>query len=148
VTPASDRTTSLLLAAIDMEQTIQAAKMLLEEIEKPDFPNKHQRLRALETAIAVTYARSLADSKGSFVVPQSERPPASSQLRELHDHLLHIRHKAYAHIDRTESARTAGIDDRGFVESWVPWIVGADVPMIVVLSEHQRDRFRALATAL
>jgi hypothetical protein len=95
----------------------------------------------------VTYARSLADNRGSFVVPQNERAPASRQLRELHDHLLLVRHKAYAHIDRTESARTAGIDDRGFVESWVPWIVGADVPMIVVLSEHQRDRFRALAIA-
>ena len=119
VMSSADRTTSLFLAAIDMEQTIQAAKMLLEEIAKPDFPNKHQRVRALETAIAVTYARSLADNRGSFVVPQNERAPASRQLRELHDHLLLVRHKAYARTSTALNRRglqaltTAAASNRG-----------------------------------
>jgi hypothetical protein len=49
--------TALLLAVSDMEQTIEAARMLVEVPPLVPAPRGFRRFRVLETAIAVTYAR-------------------------------------------------------------------------------------------
>jgi hypothetical protein len=146
VSDTDERKTALLLAAIDMAQTIQAAMMLAEVSAAESFAEKHQRLRALETAVAITYARPLTYTKGSYVVEQHERTPTgSAELLRMHDHLIEVRHKTYAHTDRSASLRTAGMNDDGFIETWVPWIQADDVPVIIELAEHQQRRFRRLA---
>jgi hypothetical protein len=145
-TPAENKT-ALLLAAIDMDQVIQAALMLVEEDAKPYSEQKHQRLRALETAIAVTYARPLIDSKGlkSYTVKQHQRLPADRpDLLPIHDHLLKVRKKTYAHTDKQEAMRTAEVNPFGYSETWMPWIEAKDAPAVIALAEYQQTRFRTI----
>lgn len=151
---------ALLLAATDMEQVIQAARLLERESAAGGQGNEahHQLLRAVETAIAVTYARGLKGKrKESWRVEEAEIAPTDPELLGLHAHLLRVRNKTYAHTDRKEALRTASAEwvetPEGeltvrFAESWVPWIQAHDVPAIVALATHQRDRFRAMALHL
>ena len=81
----------------------------------------------------------------SYRVRASDVDPTSAEYRELHAKLIRFRNKAYAHTDRKESKREATATSEGFGETWVPWIQAADVPAVIALAEHQRDRFRRIA---
>ena len=148
---------ALLLAAIDMEQVIQAAELLGRESAAGDRGNAnfHQLLRSLETAIATGYVRGLrGKKKQSWRVEKDETKPDDANLLSIHEYLVRVRNKTYAHTDRKEAQRTASARwEEGpngepvvvYGESWVPWIAAHHVPDIVALATHQRERFRAMA---
>jgi hypothetical protein len=89
---------ALLHAASDMAQTRAACDMLENETE-----DMH-RARALETAIAVCYARAFTKST-LRTLPGFFAPPKGTEQRKLHNILLALRDKVYAHTD-LESGRS------------------------------------------
>jgi len=90
---------ALLHAASDMEQTRAACDMLDEETEDT------HRARALETAIAVCYARGFTESTLRRLSANAFAPKKGTAQRQLHDVLLQLRQKVYAHTD-LESGRS------------------------------------------
>jgi hypothetical protein len=94
------RQIALLLAASDMEQAAAAAHALTDEED-------YRLARALETAIAVCYARAFTQST-LYRLDRAEYEPAASHLSQLHNDLYELRNKAYAHTDE-ESGRLAKI---------------------------------------
>jgi hypothetical protein len=144
----------LLLAASDMEQTIEAARAIQREGEQDatgQEPNV-ELVRALETAIAVCYWRPFTNSSIGQLDPEGDGP-AEATGRELHRTLKRMRDKAYAHTD-TASGRDAsvkehttdsGISGLVFTEGW--WAFPREwLPDVIALAEGQRDRFRAEAS--
>jgi hypothetical protein len=138
---------ALLLAAVDMDQVIAAAETLPEMAERHGEHSHHVRM--LATTISVTYARAMVDSKrASFVIGKKDRAPRdAAHLRELHDHLIDVRGKAYAHTDVGESHRAAAAAGGMLTEEWKPLIVARDVSAIIELARHQQARFRGMATS-
>jgi hypothetical protein len=135
-----------LLAVGDMEQTIDAARMLADELQNGASDARHHyRCRALETAIAVTYARSLVDNKRAYTVRQDQREPeGDADMKRRHNALIDLRHRSYAH----NGARRADVPPaRAAAEIVVLTISAMDVHGVIALAEHQRDRFARIAFA-
>jgi hypothetical protein len=135
-----------LLAVGDMEQTIDAARMLADELENGTSDARHHyRRRALETAVAVTYARSLVATTGAYSVRQDLREPdGDAAMKQRHADLIRLRHKSYAH----NGARPADMTNaKALAEMLVMTISAMDVPGMIALAEHQRDRFARIAFA-
>jgi hypothetical protein len=88
LTPEQER---LVLAMYDMRQAAAAA-LILEQ--QADFPAR----RAIETAISVCYARPFIDSNQGGKL-KKKWLPADGPDRELHNRLVKLRHKTYAHTD-------------------------------------------------
>lgn len=146
----------LLLAAIDMEQTIEAARAIGREAEREAAGQESnvQFVRALETAVAVCYWRPFTKGRGGIgrLDPVKDGPSEESGLGDLHRALKTMRNRSYAHTDKrsgrdadvkdhvTETGVTGGVFDErwwGFPEEWLP--------NVIALAESQRDRFRAEA---
>jgi hypothetical protein len=113
---------ALLYAASDMAQAQAACDMLEEETE-----NGH-RARALEAAIAVCYSRAFTMSDLKRLDHDIFAPPVGTQHRVVHETLLTLRNKVYAHTD-IESGRSIeqltidfheDIATVSHVESWHP----------------------------
>ena len=144
-----NRSRVLQLAAIDMEQTIEAARAIEREIkmQAQGQGQSWQFTRALETAVAVCYWRPFTRSSTMGALDPTGDSPPEHGLCELHWSLESMRNEVYAHTDKS-SGRDAAIraGDEGFalLESWKPlpphWL-----PSIIALAEAQRDRFRAEA---
>jgi hypothetical protein len=148
----------LLLAAIDMEQTIEAARAIEREAEREarvtEEPNV-QLVRALETAIAVCYWRPFTSSSIGQLDPAGDGPPVESGLGDLHRALKTMRDKVYAHTD-VASGRSAGVSEHvtesgteglAFSEGW--WAFPREwLPRVILLAEQQRDRFRTEAVEI
>jgi hypothetical protein len=148
----------LLLAAIDMEQVIEAARAIQREAEREASggePN-HQLVRALEAALAVCYWRPFTNSSVGRLDPVADAPPDEREFVGLHLELKEKRDKAYAHTD-LESGRTADVKEyvtkEGvsggvvFGESWSPLPRGY-LGSVIALAIIQRERFRAEAVQL
>src|SRR5262245_52415108 len=88
LTPEQERRA---LAISDMRQAAAAARLLNEQ---DDF---HAR-RALETTISVSYTRPWLDSNQGGKLKAKWLPDPGPD-RDLHDRLVSLRHKAYAHTD-------------------------------------------------
>src|SRR6478672_2194914 len=95
------RQRALLLAASDMEQAAAAAQAL--DAESADV----SLMRALETAIAVCYARAFTQIS-LHRLNRAEYEPAEPHLAELHRALIAHRDNVYAHTDK-KSKRTAAL---------------------------------------
>lgn len=141
---------ALLLAASDMEQAIAAAHAL--DAEQTDW----NLMRALETAIAVCYARAFTKSQ-SHQLDRAEYEPADPTLAQMHRQLIYLRDQVYAHTDKpNRSGRSAGVSitslpeqvpgrvDFMREEEWVPLPRGL-LPTMLELFNHQRDMFHEKA---
>jgi hypothetical protein len=100
--------------------------------------------QALETAIAVAYARSFLASNEAGHLPKkwAAQPPHE----KLHDDLLDLRNQRYAHNDpgglREVVDAGALIGEPGtFAMQWVPMNVQA-MPSVIAMAAKQQDRFR------
>jgi hypothetical protein len=138
---------ALLLAASDRDHAEAAARAL--EIEAYNV----SLMRALETAIAVSYMRAFTQS--SLMTLPVEYVPTASPDAELHEWFHARRDQAYAHTDKT-SGRDASVKieagEGGTIavelrDEWIPfprdWIGPA-----VSLFERQREQFRAEAVTI
>jgi hypothetical protein len=125
----------LRLAESDMNQVAAAANALHNERLNGDL------CRALETAIAVCYARPYGSSNKVGGLGD-EWLPEDPSGRALHDALLRRRDQVYAHTDRTDARDIVDIfGDGTFAEEWRPLSREA-LPRIIVLVAHQQTRFR------
>lgn len=150
------RQKALLLAASDMEQAVAAARALQREHDDVWL------MRALETAIAVSYARAFTQSN-LLQLDRDEYRPTAEAFGRWHDDLYALRDSVYAHTDpkggRDATARISsavGFEEDAtqpatvhveWREQWVP-IPREDLPQIIELCVHQRDRFRQEASAI
>jgi hypothetical protein len=134
---------ALLLAASDMEQAAAAARALEGEADD------HNLMRALETAIAVCYARAFTQSS-LHRLNREEYEPSAAPLAELHRTLCQLRDEVYAHTDKTGGrsasllvnapVRLPGRIDFVRHEEWKP-LSRAALPAALELFELQRQRF-------
>ena len=132
----------LVLASQDMGDAADAAAGL---IARPGS-------RILETALAVSYARPWTDA--SIAALDAHWAPAEDVDRRLHDELLRLRDKLYAHTDEELGAR--GISDvSNYVDAPTPVLAAAwrflrpeFLPAFEELSKSQRARFREAANEL
>jgi hypothetical protein len=132
----------LLLARFDMQQAAAAAKAL--NVEAYDVA----LIRALETAIAVSYARPFVTSS-LLRLNEAEYVPEDVQLAKLHAFVLDLRDKVYAHTDK-QSGRDAEIlfatgsegtpEVSGLRDEWIPFPRAA-IPSALALFELQGKRF-------
>jgi hypothetical protein len=150
------RQQALLLALVDMAHAVAALGAL--EREHLDV----NLMRALETAIAVSYARPFVTSS-LLRLRQADYRPADPEQSELHGDLLDLRDKVYAHTDR-DSGRTArieitsatGLGNLGGLpaslaaqvhEQWIP-LSRAKIPGYRILIEGQAQRFGVEAAGI
>jgi hypothetical protein len=133
---------SLYLAASDMDQAAAAAEALAAETQKVDL------MRALETAIAACYGRPFTE--GSMIQRLNKGKWVSAGAdRDLHDHLMTLRHKSYAHTDSasgrsagsSEVSTSDGIAHTTYSEGW--WAFPREwIPQVVDLCRRQAQHFR------
>lgn len=136
-----------LLAASDMRQAGGAALQLLEG---PRINGDAER--ALETGLAICYARPFVSGKVGTISAKRDLP-ADPHLRALHDGLIARRRDLYAHNDETP-LRTVedvyallGLGAGKFAESWRP-IDRVQLPEIIRLCDEEEGKFRARAAEI
>lgn len=125
----------LALAEADMRQMAAAAKAL-QTAEGGDLS------RALETAIVVCYARPFTSNEIGPL--EREWVPTEPELRALHEQLITLRHKAYAHTDRDfrKLILQKDADGRTIVgEGWYG-ILRERLPLLIQLAVAQGRRFQ------
>jgi hypothetical protein len=137
----------LLLAAWDMQQAEAAALALEAETENVAL------MRALETAMAVCYARSFTQS--TLEMLPSDYVPTTPPDSDLHKWFRERRNKEYAHTDK-KSSRTASVKVVGWEgdivnvelhEQWDPFPRDLIAPA-VDLFQRQCDRLRRDGTKI
>ena len=140
---------ALLLAAWDMEQAVAAARALESETKNLEL------MWALETAVAVCYARPFSRSERRPKRLPEEYQPTDERGRELHTVLYDLRRKTYAHTDKASGRKAElrvydGADGSRVVKlsyEWLPfpreWI-----DPVVQLCSDQRSRFIDEATRI
>lgn len=136
-------TKRLLLAAQDMKEARDAAAAL---------ETSAALRRPLETAMIVSYARPW--TKASIKRLEDHWLPENAVDLEIHERLLFLRRKVYAHSDIDVSARgirdisgIVGSDGPEFAVEWRQ-INESLFPAVSALAEQQRKRFREGAREL
>jgi hypothetical protein len=134
---------ALLLAASDMDQAAAAARALEPGIED------YNLARALETAIAVCYARVFMQSS-LYRLDRAKYEPADPRLARLHRMLCDLRATVYAHTDKSGGRDASiiaespialpGVIDFLRSESWTP-LPRSDIEVARELFAVQRRRF-------
>lgn len=141
-----------------MDQAEAAARALDSEAEDVHM------MRALETAIAVSYARIFTQSS-LLRLDADEYAPADGSLVPLHRMLRDLRDRVYAHTDKN-SGRDAAMEITAATglggselygiqpafglqarESWLPFPREA-IPDALSLFDAQRERFRREAAEI
>jgi hypothetical protein len=89
----------LVLAAHDMKQVIAACAALEQSEDRWTGSLQAALEEALETAIAVSYARPFSARNKLGALPDRWRPRVGTPERELHDWLIQERNRRYAHTD-------------------------------------------------
>jgi hypothetical protein len=138
---------ALLLAASDMDHAEAAAHALEDEGEDLAL------MRALETAIAVCYARAFTQS--SLMTLPREYLPEEPSDRELHRYLADLRDTVYAHTDKasgrkastTMTAETGEVVTVEVREEWIP-LPRDLMPAAIDLFRRQARRFRRDAVGI
>ncbi len=98
-------------------QTIASLRFILHRLRNLNFDATTEAVLeqdALTTAFVVTYARLFVSGNGTSRVERKQLPP---HLRSIHDDIIDIRHKRYAHSDNHESVGVGvqlHLDDDGF----------------------------------
>jgi hypothetical protein len=140
-----------LLAEADMAQAAAAARALQDESE-----GNGPLRRALETAIAVSYARPFAAGNRAGSLGTGWEP-ANPRQAAFHDALIDLRNQVYAHTDRTEARSVVDLKQllglkqdeggRRYAEEWQALNVQL-LPEIIGLAASQQERFREEITKL
>jgi hypothetical protein len=126
-----------------MEQATAAARALVTELED------YNLMLALETAIAVCYARAFTRSK-LHRLDLAKYEPTDPQLADLHRTLYQLRNEVYAHTDK-HGGRSASLAVQTPVElpgtvnfvrhdEWLP-LPREALPAALELFSTQRERF-------
>jgi hypothetical protein len=124
----------LRLAEEDMAQAAMAASYLANKDLNDDL------CRALETAVAVCYARPFGRNGVGMLGP--EWLPADDHHPFFHDALLEVRDQVYAHTDRTTVREVVQVGEGSYAEAWLPFSRKARTHFIE-LARYQEARFRA-----
>jgi hypothetical protein len=140
------------LASLDMHEAGAAAEAL---DAVGGVPESEALVRALETAIVVTYARPFSKSN-LHRFKKGDYRPVDLTLAAAHDTLILLRDKVYAQID-PEAGREFTIDvledelvdhdaaaHRTRVEwktHWAPLVARVELPLILALCQLQAVRF-------
>ncbi len=139
---------SLHLAASDMDQAAAAAEALAAETQDVNL------MRALETAIAACYGRPFTEGTMIQRLDTGKWVPAGAD-RELHERLMTLRHKTYAHTDigsgrsagSSQISTSDGIAHTTYSEGW--WAFPREwIPSVVDLCRRQAQRFRQEAAKI
>jgi hypothetical protein len=132
----------LILAAQDMIEARAAAVFLRE---RDDLGGDVRR--ALETAIPVAYARPWG-KRNTIGGLEDHWLPTRPDYRAVHDEMILVRNKVYAHTDEEIGARwihdmssILGASEPVFVPMWRPLNPDLLDPRFIDLAEHQKDRF-------
>jgi hypothetical protein len=126
-------------AQADMLQAAAAAEALLREDTNRDL------CRALETAIAVIYARPFTSSNKIGALGPEWAPPEPTD-RSLHDQLREKRDQVYAHSDVTplrdviDIGAALGKDHPVYSETWYP-VSRPMLPIFIRMAREQEKRF-------
>jgi hypothetical protein len=139
----------LILAAQDMIESLAAANFLLQ---RDDLPGDVRR--ALETAIPVAYARPWGKSN-TIGGLELHWLPARPDLRAVHDEMILVRNKVYAHTDEEINARWIhGMSEAMkrpspvLIPAWRPLNPDLLEPLFLGLAESQKDKLGAGAVEL
>jgi hypothetical protein len=136
------------LAASDMNQAAAAARALASE------ENDHDLMRALETAMAVCYARPFRPPRSSGLGHLDPRKWAPDErMSWLHAELLALRNHTYAHTDEASGrdASTVDFDPDGEAAIWrEEWNAFPRewLPDVITMCHGQAGRFGGAAAAL
>ena len=126
----------LALAVLDMRQAEAAARLLERQVDV------HVR-RALETAVAVCYARPWLDSNKDGKLKSRWRPTGDDV--RLHELLIGLRMRTYAHNDPLGGRKPLATIEAGVVtstgEEWIP-LPRKDLVPIAKLCAKQAERFQ------
>jgi hypothetical protein len=135
----------LRLAASDMEQIADAAQTLLK------IHLSAGAERVMQTGLVVTYVRAFKSPSGIGILKESEWAPSEPRDRALHDRLVNLRDKLFAHTDKTglrdvvDTSALLGLEGGPtYAETWVPFSTEG-IAQIGQVAEAQRDRFTAAA---
>src|SRR5579862_9456861 len=139
--------TRLRIAVADMEHTAGAARHMTA-MNRGTVDRMHDDAKqALETGAIVSYVRPFT-RHGVGALDQDQWAPADDDERRLHYALITLRHKRYAHTDRTELRGVEDVfGDGQYAHSWVELRPEA-WPRIEALAEAQAHRMRELANRL
>ena len=96
------RLTALVLGHTDMQHARAAVDALENERTDVDL------MRALETAVAVSYARAFSQSS-LLRLNSDDYRPADRELADPHGELLNPQNKVYAHTDK-DSGRSTSVE--------------------------------------
>ncbi len=119
----------LYLSSTDMEEAIEAARLLKHwrETDMNSDDRGHQRLKALETALIISYARPFTSSDFYVRLSDDDIQHLTPLQKQVHHKICLLRDKRYAHTDsENKSGRDAGfyqnIDEgtKGYYEKYIP----------------------------
>ena len=102
---AARRYRRLLISRQDLFESLSAIDLIDKSGQKRSSHHAHPiELVMLTTALVVTYARPFVDTRGSNhlagrVLPGSILRTLTRKQRELHELMIHLRHKEIAHSD-------------------------------------------------
>jgi hypothetical protein len=134
-----EQVTRFAFAESDMYQASAAARLLLQQ-----GPDEVHAARALETAMVVCYARPFGRNDGIGTLPD-KYAPQDERGRAMHDVLLLLRRKVYAHTDAESGRSLTGTIGLGsgrdrYGERW--FSINRDaLPATIALCEAQAERF-------
>jgi hypothetical protein len=132
-------------AAWDMESAAKTARAIPLR--------KYRAVREdLETAFAVTYARTFTSSHGDLSLGHDGLPDDPAD-RLLHGEIMRLRHRTYAHNDGSDDLRSLvpGTGVEGFTIHGALMVANLNhewLDEVIPMLERQRDRFRREAEAL
>jgi len=139
---------AVLLAAADMEEAAEAAKALMTTDEGP-------LAFALETGMVTAYARPFTAS--DLRVPRGFDELDYEPDRRLHEELMTLRDKVYAHTDDESGREIANYnltEDAEAGTAEISYLIGRipidreRLPLVIGLCERQEDRFKRAAIRL
>jgi hypothetical protein len=137
----------LRIAVADMQHAAGAARHMAGMHEGSLSRMHDDAKQALETGAIVSYVRPFT-RHGVGALDKDEWAPASEDERRLHYALIELRHKRYAHTDKTDLRGTEDVfGDGQFSHSWVELKPEAWA-RIEASAEVQAQRMRELANRL
>jgi hypothetical protein len=146
-------TALLALAAQDMREAAAAGRSLAAMIEDLEHRGYDSHAgRALQTAIAVCYARPFAETNRLGTLRKKWRPE-DPVGRDVHEALCEMRNRVYAHTDPDGGRRvwaSFDVSETGEVEgvsvgvAWNP-IRDTDLLTVIETCDRQAARFEAAA---
>ena len=137
----------LRIAVADLQHAAAAARHMTG-VHEGSLDHMHADAKqALETGAIVSYVRPFT-RHGVGALGKDEWAPASEEERRLHYALIELRHKRYAHTDKTDLRGTEDVfGDGQLSHAWVE-LKPEEWTRIEALADIQAQRMRELANRL